>query len=674
MLVIQGGNTPTVSLSSALTKLAEAHANGGATTSFAADAPGSARVTISPTGEIRFSISDSAGRGVMSGILDSSNQLVTWNCTVHDETITIDDRTYAVSHSVDALGRQRKSYTDGLGRTFRNVDALGKETLFTHDLSGNQLSVRDPSGVSQDCIYDELGRQISCTDTVGSTTSSTYDTAGNRITATDAKNKTTSYIFDVRGRQTKITDRLSGETEFAYTARGQLASLTDAENQTTSYTYSTLGQKLTETYPDHVGGNPGDAGYGIVTFTYDPAGRVQTKHDQRDTTVTFNYDLAGRLTSRAYSRPVSAPDGPINPAVDTDNFTYDDSGRMLTAISGRYINTVAYSYDSAGRKSTESLTTDGQTYTTGIAYDSAGQLSQYTYPDGTIVERTYTERGQLFENKFAGVTIDTRTYDDSGRMTQSVYSNGVTTNRAYNNDNTLASITHTGSPIGNYTYTWDANKNKLTESITGVMSNYGFAAPVTYDDEDRLTSWSTTDNSTTRNWNLSLVGDWNSVTKNGVVENRTHGPAHELSSTHVPGVNNGNPMLITHDPAGNMTSLPVEDNGMWKQISLTWDPDNRMQSADSDNDGTDDVFYYFDALGRRIKRTSTSESIVYVQVGKQTIADYVVAAAPASPKYRYLWASYVDEPVLRAAANSADNIYYHRNQQYSVVANTNPTG
>ncbi|MEL7336900.1 MAG: hypothetical protein AAFN70_11930, partial [Planctomycetota bacterium] len=158
MLVIQGGNTPTVSLSSALTKLAEAHANGGATTSFAADAPGSARVTISPTGEIRFSISDSAGRGVMSGILDSSNQLVTWNCTVHDETITIDDRTYAVSHSVDALGRQRKSYTDGLGRTFRNVDALGKETLFTHDLSGNQLSVRDPSGVSQDCIYDELGR------------------------------------------------------------------------------------------------------------------------------------------------------------------------------------------------------------------------------------------------------------------------------------------------------------------------------------------------------------------------------------------------------------------------------------------------------------------------------------------------------------------------------------
>ncbi|MEL7336191.1 MAG: RHS repeat domain-containing protein, partial [Planctomycetota bacterium] len=78
------------------------------------------------------------------------------------------------------------------------------------------------------------------------------------MTATDAKNKTTTHTFDVRGRQTKITDRLGRETVFAYTARGQLASLTDAENQITSYTYSALGQKLTETYPDHVGGNPGE--------------------------------------------------------------------------------------------------------------------------------------------------------------------------------------------------------------------------------------------------------------------------------------------------------------------------------------------------------------------------------------------------------------------------------
>jgi hypothetical protein len=34
-------------------------------------------------------------------------------------------------------------------------------------------------------------------------------------------------------------------------------------------------------------------------------------------------------------------------------------------------------------------------------------------------------------------------------------------------------------------YTWEANKNKTSESITGGMSGYGFnSARTTYDDED----------------------------------------------------------------------------------------------------------------------------------------------------------------------------------------------
>ena len=35
---------------------------------------------------------------------------------------------------------------------------------------------------------------------------------------------------------------------------------------------------------------------------------------------------------------------------DSDTFTYDSASRMLTATSGRYANTVSYTYDDAGRK------------------------------------------------------------------------------------------------------------------------------------------------------------------------------------------------------------------------------------------------------------------------------------------------------------------------------------
>jgi RHS repeat-associated protein len=179
---------------------------------------------------------------------------------------------------------------------------------------------------------------------------------------------------------------------------------------------------------------------------------------------------------------------------DSDTFTYDAASRMLTAVSGRYGNTVTYTYDTAGRKSTEALTISGQTYTVSTAYDAAGQVSGYTYPDGKVVGRTYSDRGQLATLVYDGTTIDTRAYDDGGRMTSSSYHNGVSESRTYNNDNTLAGISFTGAAIGNLTYGWDENKNKTSESIGGTMSGYGFDVGGSgYDSEDRLVNWERAD-------------------------------------------------------------------------------------------------------------------------------------------------------------------------------------
>ena len=87
--------------------------------------------------------------------------------------------------------------------------------------------------------------------------------------------------------------------------------------------------------------------------------------------------------------------GPLTGVSDADTFTYDSSSRMLTAVSGRYSNTVTHTYDTAGRKATEALTISGQTYTATTNYDAAGQTTGYTYLSGKSVARTYTSRGQL---------------------------------------------------------------------------------------------------------------------------------------------------------------------------------------------------------------------------------------------------------------------------------------
>jgi hypothetical protein len=87
----------------------------------------------------------------------------------------------------------------------------------------------------------------------------------------------------------------------------------------------------------------------------------------------------------------------------------------------------------------------------------------------------------------------------------------------------------------------------------------------------------------------------------------------------------------------------------------------------ADNDSTDDVTYEYDALGRRVQRDDGTDETIFVQNGQQTFLDYESGAAANSPDYCYIYASYVDEPVMRIGHTGGGEHYYHRNQQYSII-------
>ncbi|MEN6407651.1 MAG: hypothetical protein ABFC77_14420, partial [Thermoguttaceae bacterium] len=116
----------------------------------------------------------------------------------------------------------------------------------------------------------------------------------------------------------------------------------------------------------------------------------------------------------------------------------------------------------------------------------------------------------------------------------------------------------------NTVYTYDANKNKLTETLGAPMANYGFST-TSYDAENRLTTWSRSDGNQNQSWNLSLAGDWNTFTENGTPQARTHNAVHEVLTA--------GSMTLGHDANGNLTSVtgyPVQG---------VWDFDNRLLSA-----------------------------------------------------------------------------------------------
>lgn len=221
---------------------------------------------------------------------------------------------------------------------------------------------------------------------------------------------------------------------------------------------------------------------------------------------------------------------------------------------------------------------------------------------------------------------------------------------------------------------------KSIETVTGVMTNWGFTIPTGgHDNEDRLVNWQRNNGIDNQQWNLSLVADWTSTTINGSPELRTHDDAHELTARGA--------QTITYDPKGNIAQQ--QHSGV--NQNYTWDYDNKLSNADTTGDGVADVTYTFDALGRRVSKTtvSTGVAIVYVCLGDQEIAEYSftpvtttttgtgsISPAPKVVTYtlamlrKYIYATYIDEPITMVVPSGGSETlyYYHQAAQFNVIA------
>jgi RHS repeat-associated protein len=161
-----------------------------------------------------------------------------------------------------------------------------------------------------------------------------------------------------------------------------------------------------------------------------------------------------------------------------------------------------------------------------------------------------------------------------------------------------------------------------------------------------------------------------------VSQTRTHAAAHELTGLTIGGTTSP----LGYDPKGNLLSRPAALAS--PALGLVWDFDNRLRGADTNGTpASQEVSFEYDALGRRVARSETGSSIVYVHAGQQVIADYARGAAAAAPSFRYVYGSYVDEPLLRHAGTGTTlptsgtaALYYHRNQQYSIVGLSDAAG
>ena len=668
------GPTYQLTVAQCLEKLGRGLRVGGAGVRFdAGESAGSAMVRINAENEVRVEIMDALGRTVMNAEIEGGdesnpNELLTWTCTQHDRLFNVSTvgGLCLETLQVDPFGHYTRLRTDGAGRLVLAFDEAQEGSLLYYDANDNQIVARDANRVGYSSQYDELNREQWQLDTFGNRTRFNYDIGGNMTGVVDPHGKRTAFAFDAANRRVSIRDRNQALTRMKFDLRNQLLSINDAEGRITAYKYDILGDKIWERYPDHVPGSArGDDDYGFVVFANDAARRLSFRADSKGQSVRYIYDRANRKLREQFRTNANFPSGPI---ADSNLFEYDRVGRVTKATCQRYGNEVQMEWRN-GTLASETLVIGTKQYPVSYKYDELRRHSSITYPNGSVVEKNYTARGKLLETRFDSRLLETRSYDEGNRLTQTAFDNGLSTDFAYRQngvkrDSQIESMSFqhpAGVPdnrkVGTYTWSYDKNNNKTDETISGPsnpMSAFGFASSV-YDSEDRLTAWNRIDGNLNQNWNLSLVGNWNSIDTNGRVEARTFGPSHEILTTGT--------TAPTHDAQGSLTN---DGNG----LELFWDLENQLSHTTRTlpDLSTETTTFSYDALGRRVGKDST----VFINSAEQVVAEYAAAADLSAPNEMYVYGSYVDEPIFKTGTGG--NLFYSRNSQYSVVALSDDSG
>jgi RHS repeat-associated protein len=366
---------------------------------------------------------------------------------------------------------------DNVGRISTITNQLGFTRQFTYDADGRKLTETDPRGFATSFEYDDSGRLTKITDPENKAISFGYDINGNRTSVVDVFG-TTALQYDELDRPKKTTmpdaNSQTGGTivvDRTYDAAGNPNLLTDPIS-TKDYDFNNLSQfqkvsvggTAVHTYdPYDAAGNPGTAitPVGTLTHGFDATNR-QTSVSGWDS-ASFTYDDRGLPTTlvdgagyreQITTSPGGAPTQVVfkqsatGPTDVTFALTYDEGQRPKTITRDSVLDR-SFTYDRAGRPTSEQYRIASGLQTVNYAYDQAGNRISRTLVGGVGVDTfTYSNAGKLTATSTGGVPT-TYTSDDNGNLTSGTGANTQTLK--WGAGNQLLSV-QKGTSSVNFTY------------------------------------------------------------------------------------------------------------------------------------------------------------------------------------------------------------------------------
>ncbi|MGC1120163.1 MAG: hypothetical protein WBA22_03630 [Candidatus Methanofastidiosia archaeon] len=504
-----------------------------------------------------------------------------------EREVVYDDLTNSAT-IYDELDHYVRNYYDGLNRLktlewYRDGVLYATES-YTYNYLNKLVTKTDPAGNPYHYEYDSGGRTTKAINPDGTFSLLEYDDIHSHVRITDENGHLKEYQYDWAQRLIAVKEYYTAEnyflTQYEYDQIDNVVKQIDAMGRISTVKYDSLFGPTLVTYPDG----------STLSFTYDNVGNVVSRTKGNETT-SFLYDDAYRKVQIYY------------PDLSTVQFTYDENGNRVSMVND--YSTVTYLYDSRGRMSSRTVLIDGNEYTFYYACDVAGRMTSITYPDLTVITRSYDDLNRL--TSIEGYAQFTYTVDSLLEAMTS--DNGVVTTFSYDHRHRPLSITAEKGGIYllhlEYNYDPVGNIYQMTNSWLGPdMQQHTSVGSFAYDALDRLTSAS--NGYGTISFGYDAAG--NRVSMDSLLY--TYNDMDELLSIEEAGGDTD--YTFTYDVNGNTLSK-ASDTDEWL---YQYDGANRLTEVQHNSQVVG--AYVYDGNGQRIKKTEWNpdseeyETIIYL--------------------------------------------------------------
>lgn len=478
----------------------------------------------------------------------------------------------------------------------------------------------------------------------------------------------------------EVRDPLNRTISFAYfdnkqTGRKQLQSFTDAEGNKTTYEYADMTKVGTSKLLSKIQLPKGN----YIENEYDANRRLKKTVSgisgvpTTQTSVSVNADYNNSNVSTS-----SKVDVLRNGQMATYNYLYNENNALtqMTGQEGLYLNS---SYGNSDHPELPTAISNNSTTVSDVQYDSKGNMTSITVSgDGTLTTTmTYNSRNDIESITDPNGNVTRYSYDSKGNLTEVSAPEGVTAKITVGSKGLPQSIRNAMDVVTNFEYNSYGNLTKTTLPALGLSSS------AAYDSASRLTSVTNAKNQTTRfeydrndllkqetdamnhttryeydaNSNLERITnakggvttltydnatDWlTAVSFGGATKQYSYNEDGTLNSFTKP---DGTVLNCSYDALGRMTSDGVNrysyDNNMrlssvsgnGKSISFGYDGFGRITSTNGDGHNNS---YQYDKNGNCIRMDCSDYSTTYEYDGLNRLTLVAVGTGNGAIEYNY---------------------------------------